>query len=452
MRSYDYKQSKLEIYMKAVSIIILILCMAPGISSAQVQPQQVDSLRLNDVIMQVLHNQPGLQEVSAEVEAGEASVNESKTAYYPKVEGLGSYARIAPVPQFTFAGGNSISIAPKNNFNLDLNLQETIYDFGRTKANIELAQSNLLTAKDRAAVVKWTLSYYAVQVFYSVLYLQQSIEVENTQIDALENDLDLVKKRVQGGSAIQYDTLTTKVEIAREQNIREDLKNHMDQQLINLRKLMGWPQSRNLDIKGILELNGAGGGNVSAADFQNRPDYQVLKDQEQALQQQKAATDKMTMPSLSVGLNGGFKNGYPQDLQKMYGNVALGLNLRVPIFDGSQTKYREQEVSAHLKVLQAQQEGMERNIEAQIAQAESDYQSGLNKMSNVELQIQQAEEQVKLARIRYQSGVITSQDLVDSEANLAEARLQKVGIIYHIMLSQYDLKKAMGVNIWGEVK
>lgn len=436
--------------MKAFSVVILMILLLPVVSAARersVAPS--DSLGLREVIRQVLHNQPDLQEVAAEVEAGEARIKESETAYYPHVEGVGSYNRIAPVPAFTFANGSSISIAPKNNYNFDVTVEQTIYDFGRTRANIDLAQSNLITSRDRAPVVKWTLSYYTVQVFYSILYLRQSIVVENKQISALKHDLELVAKRIQSGSAIQYDMLTTKVQLAREQNNKLDLENHLNQELINLKKLMGLSQESPLNIKGSFEMNLNQPAVNSSADLQNRPDYKELTDKEQSLMQQEKATGKMNMPSLNFGFNGGFKNGYPQDLQKMFGNVVLGVNLKVPIFDGSATKYREQEVSASLKEVQARRENLKRNIEAQIAQAQSDYRNGKNKMSNVELQIQQAEAQVKLARLRYQSGVITSQDLIDAETNLAQARLQKVGIIYHILLSQYDLKKAMGVDIWS---
>jgi outer membrane protein TolC len=64
------------------------------------------------------------------------------------------------------------------------------------------------------------------------------------------------------------------------------------------------------------------------------------------------------------------------------------------------------------------------------------------------LQIEQAEKGLKLARVRYKNGAITSNDLLAAETALTQARFQKVKTIYNVLLSQYDLKKAMGVKIW----
>jgi outer membrane protein TolC len=70
-------------------------------------------------------------------------------------------------------------------------------------------------------------------------------------------------------------------------------------------------------------------------------------------------------------------------------------------------------------------------------------------LETADLQIEQAKEQLRLAKIRYRNGVITNTDLLAAETALTRARFQKVTTTYNILLSQYDLKKAVGEKIWA---
>ncbi len=433
-------------------LLILIAAVGfAGLTKAKGQSMMAssDTLTLNQAIHNVLQNQPGLMEIKDQVDAAQARIQQAHIGYMPKVAANADYSHINPVPSFVFAGGNSVNIAPYNNYNFNVGIEQTVYDFGRTKANIALAQSQLLTTQDRSNVVKWTLSYYTVQVYYSVLFLEHSIKVENDQIKTLEHDLELVKKRQESGTATNYDLLTTKVQIAAETNRKTDLQNERDKQLIALRKLMGWKQSRTLTVTGNFSSDDTMADlNYGAVNISKRPDYQILKDKLNIYQKQYDLARTIELPSLDAGASAGFKDGYPKSLNKLYGNWDVGLNLRVPIFSGYISRYKQQEARANIRSVDAEKEDLQRTVDAQVANARSDYESSRKKLSTAQLQIRQAQEQIKLARIRYEDGVITSQDLLDSETKLAQARLQRLEYIYQMTLSRYDLEKALGVTIW----
>lgn len=435
--------------MKKHFILVFALIGIVGLSRAKGQSMAADSLTLNQVIHNVLQNQPNLIEIKDQVDAAEARIRQAHVGYYPKVAANADYSHINPVPSFVFAGGGAVDIAPYNNYNFNVGIDQTIYDFGRTKANIALAQSQLLTTQDRSNVVKWTLSYYTVQVFYGVLFLEHSIKVENDQITTLKHDLELVKKRQESGTATNYDLLTTKVQIAAERNRKTDLQNEKNKQLIALRKLMGWKQSRSLSISGDLSAADSSATlNYGAINMSKRPDYQILKDKQNIYQKQYDLARTIELPSLDAGASAGFKDGYPKSLNTLYGNWDVGVNLRVPIFSGYISRYKQQEAKANMNSVEAEKEDLQRTVDSQVAAAHSDFNSAKEKLKTAKLQIKQAQEQIKLARIRYENGVITSQDLLDSETKLAQARLQRLEYIYQMTLSKYDLQKALGIDIW----
>ena len=325
------KRSDTTMNKHLVLILSLLGCLI--VTKVNAQAVSTDSLSLDQAIHKVLQNQPSLDQIKAEVDAAQAQVQEAHVGYYPQVAANVDYSRIDPVPSFTFANGGSVDIAPHNNYNFNVSATQEIYDFGRTKSNIELAQSKMLTTKDRSLVVKWTLSYYTAHIFNSILFLEHSIEVEDEQISTLQHDLDLVKKRQESGAATDYDLLTTKVQIATEQNRKTDLENERDQQIISLRKLMGWDQSRPVAIKGDLVLQDSTlTPGLPPVNLKKRPDYQLLQDKKDIYQQQYQLSRTIEKPTLNAFASAGFKDGYPKDLNRLYGNWVLGVNLKVPIY------------------------------------------------------------------------------------------------------------------------
>lgn len=434
--------------------LVLALSLVAGcLSFAQAKGKAVSdttaSLSLGQAIHNVLKNQPGLDEIQANIKAVEADIHEiHDTGYYPKVAANANYTRLDPVSSFNF-GGTPMDIMPHNNYNFNVSIDQTIYDFGRTQANINLARSRMLSTQDRTKEVKWTLSYYTAQIYYGILFLQHSINVENEQITTLQHDLELVKKRQEGGTATSYDLLTTKVQIATEQNRKVDLQNQRDKQIIVLRKLMGWYQSRPVALQGTLALPDTTAMlRQPTVNLNNRPDYLLLEDQKNVYQKQYQLARTIELPSLNAGVTGGWKNGYIANLKKLYKNWSFGINLRVPIFSGYASRYQQQVAKAHMEAVSDQQRDLQRTIQSQVATADSDYEAARKKLKTAKLQIQQAQEQIKLARLRYENGVITSQDLLDSETKLAQARLLRLSYIYKMILSRYDLDKAIGKQIW----
>lgn len=415
--------------------------------SAQAQQANPDSLDLQDAIQAALTNQPSLDQVEAEINAAEKKVDQAKTNFYPHVNAEGSYNYLNPVSSFDF-NGNSLKVIPNNNYDARVSAQQLIYDFGKTKQNIALARSKMLTVEQRREVVKWTISYYTAQTFYSILYLDRRMDVIEDQLKTLNEDLKIAQKKFKNGSATDYDVLSIKVRIGEEQNRKLDLIDRKKKLKSTLRKLFGWNTGKPVKVKGTLDMKKEEPVSDLTKVYAERPDYQVLQQQKKALQQAYKLQSLVDMPILSAGVMAGFKNGYQPDINEIIGNYSIGIQLKVPIFNGHISRYQKQEVQSNINSLNAQARKLQRNIQEQVEQAKTDVSTGKQKLKTSDLQIKQAKEQLRLAKVRYKNGVITNTDLLAAETALTRARFQKVTTIYNILLSQYDLKKAMGVKIW----
>ena len=130
------------------------------------QAQQPDSLTLDQAIQKVLESHPLLEQSEHKIEAAQAGINLSESTSYPYIEGELSYSRIGPVPTLSIPDMGSFSLFPADNYDAHVGVGYTLYDFGKRKTGIELAQNGLNAATEDKQETQNRLAFQTVSVFY----------------------------------------------------------------------------------------------------------------------------------------------------------------------------------------------------------------------------------------------------------------------------------------------
>ncbi len=411
--------------------------------------QSEKPLTLNEAIQLTINNYPLIKQQQERLKAVDYRIEQQKSYFYPDVQGRASYTRIGPLPSFNF-GGEALVLAPANNYDLNVVLNEQLYDFGKRSASVDVAASYKQSASDNVELVKSNLSYQTLQTFYSILFIEKGIAVKDTQIAALNAHLGVTNKRVESGSATDYDALSTQVRISRAQSEKIELQNQLKQQEIALRQLLGKSQDTSLTVSGDFSAP----ARVNSIDslvniaFQKRPDLKLAEDELNTLHLQENLAGLGDMPSLNAALSYGIKNGYEPNLDALRGNWAASFSVRVPIFNGFLTRYKESEAKVNSNVSELNISTIKRNIISSVQQAATGLNSNLEQLNTTLTQVNFAKQTVLRAESRYNSGVGTNLDLLDAETSLAEAKFFYLQDLYKSILAAYQLKKAVGDVIY----
>ena len=144
----------------------------------------------------------------------------------------------------------------------------------------------------------------------------------------------------------------------------------------------------------------------------------------------------------------GAKNGYIPDLNKITPNYVVGLGLRIPIYDGSKTKYNRLQARSAITSISYESEYTKRNISTEIGEAETSMVAAGKKVGQYELQLVQALKAFSLAETSFRSGSITNLDLLDSNTSVSESRLLLLKARIDYAASVYKLKAAMGERLY----
>jgi len=431
---------------KIILILTAVVLLMPYSSYSQSNQSE---LTLEKAIQMTINNYPLIKQQQEKLRAVDYKIQQQESFYYPNVEGQAGYSRIGPLPSFNF-GGEELVLAPANNYNLNVVLNQQLYDFGRRSASVDLISSYKQSAADNVDLVKSNLSYQTLQIFYSILFIRKSIAVKDTQLAALNAHLTVTNKKVESGSATDYDALSTQVRISQAQSEKIELLNQLKQQQIALKELLGIEQDTSVVVKGDFSAPPAVTNTDSLVQiaFQKRSELKLAEDELNTSHLQEQLTGLGDTPSLNAMLAYGLKNGYEPNLDVLRGNWVAAVSVKVPIFNGYLTKYKEGEAKVNSNVSELNIATLKRNIISDVQQASSNLNSSLEKLNSTLTQVNFAEQTVQRAESRYSSGVGTNLDLLDAETSLAEARFFYLQDLYKSILSSYQLRKAVGDVIY----
>lgn len=431
------------------SRIFRMVVTAVAIPVAALAQNASDSLTRDDVVRLTLTNQPQILQAQQNLAAAEARVGVNRSAWWPDIGLAGVYTRLDPVSELE-VGGATDKLFPNDNYDVQVEAEHTLYDFGRRRTAVSAAERSRQAAQDNIDLVRLTLAYQAISAFNNALILQNTIAVIDSQLVALRQHAAASTKKIQAGTATNYDTLTTQVRIAVATNDRTDAVRALSSQMIILRELTGLPDASPLDLKGefaavapVPQLDSL----LSAAQSQ-RPEMILARDAEQVAATQAQLASLGDKPSLALAVGSGFKNGYFPDIAEPRLNWSAGVKFRMPLFNGYRTRYEESAARAGLEAAKQHTADAARKITGDVRQSLLDVQTSLSKIATTEVQIRQAEQAVAMAVTRYEAGVITNVELLDAQTALLQTRLIRLRALYEYTVGLANLDRATGRRIW----
>lgn len=420
---------------------------APG--PAQEPGVAPDSLTLRAAVEMVLASHPAIQEARDGVAVSRARVEGSRSALYPEVSASGLYSHVGPVPSLEFQD-RSITLFPSNNYNADVTVRQTVYDAGKREIEVARASAMEETAAENVEVVRFRLAYQTIDAFNAILFQQESLRVQDEELEALRRHLEIIQEMVRAGSATEFEVLTTQVRIGDVENRRVDVANALEVRDIELRQLLGWPADRPLALSGRFQDSGEvlDGDSLVALALQLRPDLRLSRSTEGTARVQARLAALGDKPAVNVNLTVGAKNGYVPHLNVLKPNWVAGMSVDFPIFNGHRTRSQVRETEASLSQAQARTRTLARSVATQVEQALSSLRASREKIRTSELQVRQAEAAVALAETRYQAGVVTNLDVLDAQTSLSEARLAELRARYELVSHRAMLRQAVGDRSW----
>jgi outer membrane protein len=448
--------------MKNVIKVGLMLCIASLSSYAQ-QPTPAVSpsyeFTLADCIQYAYEHQDSVVNARLDVKSAEYKVKETTGIGLPQINGSASFQDYLKIPTTLIPGefiGQPGTYIPlkfgvKYQSNLGLDASQILFDgsylvgLKASKTYKELSQRNV-TRSVIEANVQVTKAYYQVLVSgESIKLLDANIKQIKEQYDqtAAQNKQGFVEKIDVDRVSVQYNDLVT----TRANTLRLLILN-----IQMLKFQMGMPIETQLTLKDKLEdVKLEETENIlvatDTAAYHKRVEYSLyetqLKLNKLDLQRQKS----QFLPTLSAVANytSSYQNNAFSTLyNSQFPSSYIGLNLKVPIFNGFQRSNQVKQAKISVQKTQNDMDNLKNALNLQTSAARIGYINGLQTLNNQKHNREVAEEVLRVSRIKYQQGVGSSIEVTQAETSLVTADNSYIQGLYNALISKVDLDRAYG--------
>jgi outer membrane protein len=436
-------------------IIIIALAFIASLSANSQDKQEAvaavksDSLSLKSLIAVVINTHPTVRGAEEALKNADARIGLARTGYYPVVDAGANFSTIGPVMKISIPSMGTFQLYPESNYSANVNFRQVIYDFGRTRTNIEIENEGRIIGEKALDQVRQKLALATINNFYTLAFLQHAIKIMDEQLATLQAHLKYIETLKSTGSATEYQVLSTKVKISTSESQKSDLAAALAIQQAYLCSLTGINNQVPV-VKEELVIN----AQLTPADsllsfaYNNRDEMAINHEKTVLAGLRYQLTKSLDKPVINFMATGGAKNGYLPDLYQLRANYAVGVGISVPIFDGMKTKYNLLQAESAINSLSFENEGTRRSITSEVREAQEYVISAKQKEIQFSLQLEQAQKAYSLAETSFRSGVITNLELLDANTTVSQSMLMLLKARIDYAASIYRLKATLGERLY----
>jgi outer membrane protein TolC len=312
-----------------------------------------------------------------------------------------------------------------------------------SKTYMELSRKSTIQTKTETAV-------NVSKAYYGALVADASLLI----IDA---NIERVKKLYNDTKALNDNGLVEKIDVDRLELTLNNLKVEKEKvarfKLLSyalLKFQMGFANSKALTLTDKLDESVLVVTNLAdSIDYTKRPEYGVLN-----IQRQLQALDLKRMkagylPSL-VAFGTASANASRNDFNifntdyRWFPTVIAGLRLNVPIWDGLQRKSQISQSKLTLEKVDNAMTLMKNGFALDYENAKTTYSNNLSSLKIVKKNQDLAKEISRVSKIKYESGIGSSLEVIDAESSVKEADANYFNTLYETIISKIDLDKSTG--------
>ena len=440
-----------------VSGVVVARGALPGTNAWQQVPQP---LTLSNCLNLALAQNSTILKSQSDVEAAYGISLQTRALVIPKIRvgsdyqfyDRGTIDQIPIPPQF---GGVWQLQYPDQRWSANVQLVQSVYEGGRMTSAVRTARLTKEQALwSHQAVVADTVLEVRV-AFDDVLLAQQQIVVQEASVKLLQSELDDTKRRFEAGTVPRFNVLRAEVEVAnaRPRLIRAQNGYRIAKQ--NLVNLLGFHLPEEIGGNVPVELAGdleaeAMPVTVELADAivearRHRPELSVLR-KAVSLRQEGIITARAGYKP-SVQFAGGYEgrsSTFSRDLSDELAGWFVGGQLSWYVFDGLLTKGKVDEAKARRQQADVALDEAGRRIELEVRTAYSHFVEARELLESQKKVQEQAEEALRLARVRSEAGSGTQLDVLNAQTSLTESRTTQIQALRDYAVARARLERAMG--------
>ena len=288
--------------------------------------------------------------------------------------------------------------------------------------------------------------------YFNMLQADNLQKLSAESVTRLEDHLKNVQAQYDVGVVAKVDVLRSQVELANAKQTLIQAENSYQVAEANMNKIVGLPMDTNLKLDNLLVYN-AYDKNMDeclAYAAEHRPELMQAKYNVDAAKGALMVARSGHMPQIAAQASQNWKsNSWPGDDND---NWAVGVSVEMNVFDTGVTLSKIHGAEADLKKAQETYRDTVDSVNLDVRSNYLGLREAEKRISTTKLAVEQADEDYRIAQLRYMSGVGTNTDVLDAQVALTQAKTNYTQALYDYNTSKTALETSIGVPMTNPVK
>ena len=432
-------------YMRKLTALVLGGLMTTTMASAAMA-ESVD-MTLEESVRTALDNNYSIKQQEAEYDSAVWARHQARRSFGPTVNWQSTATKM---------GGKYYDSANlSRSFGNGLTLTMPIYTGGQLEGAIKSADLAMNANELGLELCKQQVKAATMSAYYQALQAKNQIKVAQDSVNTLTEHLKNVNAQYTVGTVAKSDVLGTQVQMANAEQNLINANNSYDVAIASLNNVMGLPTDTELNLTDSLDYNvyEIPLEECTAYARSNRPDvlmadYQVAI-AEAGVQQAKAGYMPKVSAQASKSWAGEDPFGSDETDQRYWtnNNWTAGVVLSWDIWDNNVTQSKVNQSKAAVAKAEAAAENTRQSGDLEVRTAYLNLKAAEKSINTTQVAVDKAQEDYKIAQVRYAAGVGTNLDVMDAEEKLAQAQTNYYTALYNYNSSKAALDKAMGIMV-----
>ena len=380
------------------------------------------------------------------ISSAESTQAAAQAERLPSVNFGSNYYVLSDQPTFSAnlpsLGTAQLPFINRDSLGFEAMVSQPLFTFGRISSGINAAQEAVKANQAECSRTKLDVKMNVAEIYVLTLRARRLIEVADSKVRSLEAHTRDVASFCDKGVVPRNDLLAAQVALADARQQAMQAHNTLQVACAAYNRALG----RRLDLPiNLAELGSAGAaGDVdewTAMALQFRPEIAGLSAQARALREQAASVRAKNSPQ--IGLEGGYvyqRNQYVDP----NGVAVLALGLQWTPIDSGRISNQAAALSEKAEATIRLRKDAESMIALEVRQKWLDLQTAQQRVTVTRQATAQADDNVRIARDRYQHQVGTNTEVLDAETLRVLAYTNFYNSSYESVLAELRLRRAVG--------
>ena len=427
------------------SAAILLLCL---LCATSMHAQQ--TITLKDALNFAVENNATARKSRLDIDGGKFKTQEVRAQALPQITGNASLTYNAIIGQLVF-GDQAFQLGRKWNSNAGVQLSQQLFN-QQVFTGLKAARTSESYYKLNADLTEEQVIEQVANNYYQVLVSRQQLNVIDTNIKNVRVVEKIINNQYENGLAKKIDVDRIKVNLTNLQTQREQTINAVVQLENQLKFSMGMPVENPIVLPADefkrVETMPALADTISLS---GRTEIRLLGIQKDLYILQRKAYVAEYYPNLSLTANLSTTGQSDKvDLFNKNGSAfyydasAIGITLRVPIFDGFATRSKVRQADVDIRKADEDIRNTRNSLNLAYENAKIQLRNNINTIKAQRQNVQLAQEIYNSTQNNYNNGLAALTDLLDTENALTEAQNSYTQALLNYKIAEIQLIKSNG--------